>query len=84
MFHGYYYFHLYLLDQDGERYYQVKWVDTWVHEQALQGKCSHVIQAYWELRQKETYDKISKLICFSLIFEFASCVYCSFEFVVRR
>ena len=39
------FFPLYI--QDGSRYYQVKWFDTWIDEASLLTKCQHIVSSYW-------------------------------------
>ena len=33
--------------QDGNRYYKIRWKDTWEPEEYLQG-CNHLIRKFWE------------------------------------
>lgn len=44
--------------QDGKRYYQVKWRDSWEPEERLMAACESALQAFW----KEYYANVEKEI----------------------
>ena len=47
-----------LIFQDGKRYYQVKWRDSWEPEERLMAACESALQAFW----KEYYANVEKEI----------------------
>ncbi|XP_065666667.1 zinc finger protein ZFAT isoform X1 [Hydra vulgaris] len=46
------------LGQDGKRYYQVKWRDSWEPEERLMAACEGALQTFW----KEYYSNVEKEI----------------------
>ena len=49
---------VYFVFQDGKRYYQVKWRDSWEPEERLMAACESALQAFW----KEYYANVEKEI----------------------
>ena len=47
-----------ILFQDGKRYYQVKWRDSWEPEERLMSACESSLQTFW----KEYYANVEKEI----------------------
>ena len=64
-----------MIFQDGKRYYQVKWRDSWEPEERLMAACESALQAFWKEYYANVEKEIRKQVVIACeIFKYRFCV----------